>query len=103
MWRSSMIVDWEGCLNSRDVGGLPTIGGLQIRVGVLLRSDSHSRLTSAGVAAVRALGISRILDLRWEQEAAQDPSPFAGDPAYRNVPLIAELAEQGTTMPDAYR
>ncbi|MFJ8914796.1 hypothetical protein [Amycolatopsis sp. NPDC102389] len=25
------------------------------------------------------------------------------DPVYRNAPLIAELAEQGTTMPDAYR
>lgn len=98
-----MIVGWEGCLNSRDVGGLPTVDGLQIRVGALLRSDSHSRLTPAGTAAVRALGISRILDLRWAQEAMQDPSPLAADPAYRNTPFISELAEQGTTMPDAYR
>ncbi|MFC9250200.1 tyrosine-protein phosphatase [Amycolatopsis thailandensis] len=92
-----------GCLNGRDVGGLPTSDGERIRSGALLRSDSHSRLTTDGISAVRAVGISLILDLRWTREAAVDPSPFAGEPAYRNEPLIAELAEQGTTMPDAYR
>jgi protein-tyrosine phosphatase len=98
-----MMLDWEGCLNGRDVGGLPSSAGSRIRFGALLRSDSHSRLTAVGVAAVRAMGISRILDLRWAQETVQEPSPFVDDPVYRNAPLIAELAEQGTTMPDAYR
>lgn len=55
------------------------------------------------MAAVRASGVRRILDLRWPTELAQDPSPLATDPAYRHLPLIAELAEAGTTMPDAYR
>lgn len=32
-----------------------------------------------------------------------EPSPFVDDAVYCNVPLIAELVEQGTTMPDAYR
>ena len=94
---------WEGCLNGRDVGGLPASNGRRIRFGALLRSDSHSRLTAGGIAAVRAAGIGRILDLRWARETELEPSPFAGDPMYRNEPLIAELAEQGTTMPDAYR
>ena len=98
-----MMVNWEGCRNSRDLGGLPASGGTRIRFGALIRSDSHSRLTDDGIAAVRAAGISRILDLRWPRETVHDPSPFAGDPAYRNEPLIAEPAEEGTTMPDAYR
>lgn len=98
-----MVLDWEGCLNGRDVGGLPSSAGPPIRFGALLRSDSHSRLTADGIAAVRAAGISRILDLRWVRETAQEPSPFVADPVYRHVPLIAELVEQGTTMPDAYR
>jgi protein tyrosine/serine phosphatase len=98
-----MMLDWEGCLNGRDVGGLPSSAGQRIRFGALLRSDSHSRLTADGIAAVRAVGISRILDLRWARETVQEPSPFADDPVYCNVPLIAELVEQGTTMPDAYR
>ncbi|WP_276209736.1 tyrosine-protein phosphatase [Amycolatopsis vastitatis] len=94
---------WEGCLNGRDVGGLPSSDGRTIRFGALLRSDSHSRLTAGGIAAVRAAGISRIVDLRWARETVLEPSPFAEDPVYRNEPLIGELAEQGTTMPDAYR
>lgn len=98
-----MMLDWEGCLNGRDVGGLPSSAGPRIRFGALLRSDSHSRLTADGIAAVRAVGISRILDLRWARETVQEPSPFVDDPVYCNVPLIAELVEQGTTMPDAYR
>ncbi|MFD2420790.1 tyrosine-protein phosphatase [Amycolatopsis pigmentata] len=98
-----MILNWEGCLNGRDVGGLPSSDGRRIRFGALLRSDSHSRLTAEGTAAVRAVGLSRILDLRWAHETAQEPSPFTDDPVYRDAPLIAELAEQGTTMPDAYR
>lgn len=98
-----MVLDWEGCLNSRDVGGLPSSAGRRIRFGALLRSDSHSRLTASGMAAVRAVGISRILDLRWIRETVREPSPFVDDPAYRNAPLIDEPAEQGTTMPDAYR
>ena len=48
-----MIVDWEGCLNGRDLGGLPAADGQRTRDGALFRSDSHSRLTSAGAAAVR--------------------------------------------------
>lgn len=98
-----MLLDWEGCLNGRDVGGLPSVDGPPVRFGALFRSDSHSRLTAGGAAAVRALGISRVLDLRWVREAGEEPSPFVDDPVYRNVPLIAEPAEQGTTMPDAYR
>ncbi|WP_255431424.1 MULTISPECIES: tyrosine-protein phosphatase [unclassified Amycolatopsis] len=98
-----MKLDWEGCLNGRDVGGLPSADGRRIRFGELLRSDSHNRLTAGGIAAVRAAGIGRILDLRWARETAREPSPFANDPVYLNAPLIAELAEQGTTMPDAHR
>ncbi len=98
-----MMLDWEGCLNGRDLGGLPSSAGRRIRFGAFLRSDSHGRLTANGIAAVRAVGIRRILDLRWARETVQEPSPFVDDPVYSNVPLIAELAEQGTTMPDAYR
>ncbi|WP_037305493.1 tyrosine-protein phosphatase [Amycolatopsis orientalis] len=98
-----MTLEWDGCLNGRDVGGLPTADGRRIRSGALLRSDSHTRLTADGIAAVRAVGIGRILDLRWAHEIEREPSPFAADPVYRNAPLIAEPAEQGTTMPDAYR
>ena len=44
------ILDWEGALNARDTGGLPTADGRQIRRGALVRSDVISRLTPCGRA-----------------------------------------------------
>ncbi|HZC26367.1 MAG TPA: tyrosine-protein phosphatase [Actinopolymorphaceae bacterium] len=81
---------WPDCLNVRDLGGLPTGDGRCIRYGALIRSDNHTRLSDAGVAAVRAAGVSRIVDVRTPWECTGYPSPFARDPIYRNLPLSAE-------------
>jgi protein-tyrosine phosphatase len=78
---------WPNCLNARDLGGLPTADGSEIRPGALIRSDSHSKLTPSGVAAVTAYGVSRIIDLRRSAECVAEPSPFADHVAYRNLPV----------------
>jgi protein tyrosine/serine phosphatase len=75
-----MDLDWPGCRNARDVGGLPTADGHTIREGVLIRSDSLQYLTPDGVDAVRRSGVSRILDLRGDGEVATAPTPFTGTP-----------------------
>jgi protein-tyrosine phosphatase len=98
-----MTTCWPNCRNARDLGGLPTTDGRQIVPGALLRSDNHDRLTTQGIRAIRDSGVSRILDLRWEWESTKYPSPFAGDPLYRNVPLIDEEGEEGKTLIDTYR
>ncbi|MGZ0149560.1 tyrosine-protein phosphatase [Kribbella sp. WER1] len=82
-----MHLSWPDCLNVRDLGGLPTSDGRRIAAGALIRSDNHSRLTDAGVTAVRAASVSRIIDVRTRSECAGYPSPFAADPLYRNMPL----------------
>ncbi|MGI8530465.1 MAG: tyrosine-protein phosphatase [Geodermatophilaceae bacterium] len=86
-------MDWPGCANVRDVGGLPTTDGGRIRSGTLIRSDSPHWLTERGCAAVRSAGVRRILDLRSTEEAELDPSPFAGEAAYRLLPLIDPARE----------
>ena len=86
-----MKLDWPGCDNARDLGGLPTIDGGVVRHGALIRSDHHFRLTPAAVSAIKAAGVSRILDLRWSWECDRYPSPFAADPVYRHVPLLADV------------
>jgi protein-tyrosine phosphatase len=83
-----MILDWPGCENARDLGGIPAAAGHRIRPGALIRSDTHSRLTAGAVRAIRSQGVARILDLRRSRECAADPSPFAEDPFYRHVPLL---------------
>ena len=82
-----MHLTWPNCLNVRDVGGLPTSDGRQIAAGALIRSDNLSRLTDAGVTALREASVSRIIDVRTPPECDGDPSPFATNPLYRNMPL----------------
>jgi protein-tyrosine phosphatase len=75
-----MDLDWPGCRNVRDVGGLPTAEGGRVREGVLIRADSLQFLSPEGVKVVRRAGVGRILDLRGDREVAEFPTPFTGDP-----------------------
>ncbi|MDP9283700.1 MAG: tyrosine-protein phosphatase [Actinomycetota bacterium] len=63
---------WEGCLNVRDLGGLPTEDGRRTRAGRVVRSDNVRRLTDAGWRALADHGVTRIVDLRWPEELAED-------------------------------
>ncbi|HVX43381.1 MAG TPA: tyrosine-protein phosphatase, partial [Mycobacteriales bacterium] len=80
-------LDWPDCLNVRDVGGLPTRDGGRIRPNALIRADSLDRLTDSGIAACRAAGVGRIIDLRRSTEAGARRHPFAEEEFYRNVPV----------------
>lgn len=80
-------LDWPSCLNARDLGGMPTRDGGRIRTGALIRTDGHHKLTEQGVAAVRAYGVTRIIDLRRQRELDKEPSPFFGDPLYLHHPV----------------
>ena len=69
-WRE---LEWEGCLNARDLGGLPTEDGRRTRPHALVRSDNVRQLTDAGWRALADHGVTRIVDLRWPEELAEDP------------------------------
>ncbi|MFC9325019.1 tyrosine-protein phosphatase [Kitasatospora sp. NPDC057015] len=55
---------WDGCLNVRDLGGLPTTGGGRTAHGALVRADNLDRLTAEGWDALRAHGVRTLIDLR---------------------------------------
>jgi hypothetical protein len=65
---------WDGCINVRDLGGLPIRGG-RIRPGALVRADALERLTADGWAALEAHGIRTVLDLRNPDEIGTDDAP----------------------------
>jgi protein-tyrosine phosphatase len=88
------VLDWPDCRNVRDLGGVPTRDGGRIRSGVLIRADDLANLTVAGIDAVRAAGVRRIIDLRGSVEIEQQPSPFADDDRYRWLPFIDEVADR---------
>jgi protein tyrosine/serine phosphatase len=53
-------LDWEGCFNVRDLGGLPAADGRHTRWGALVRADAVDRLTAAGWAALHDHGVRTI-------------------------------------------
>lgn len=65
-------LEWEGCFNVRDLGGIPVLGGGMIRPGAVVRSDSPERLTPVGWAAMVAHGVRTVIDLRNDQERQGD-------------------------------
>ncbi|WP_327000258.1 tyrosine-protein phosphatase [Dactylosporangium sp. NBC_01737] len=78
---------WPGLRNARDLGGLPTMDGGEVRHGAVVRADSPHALTADGIAALRAHGVTRIIDLRSADEAQLRPNVLAADPMYRLVPF----------------
>jgi protein-tyrosine phosphatase len=68
-------LDWDGCANVRDLGGLPTTDGRRTRRGALVRADALDRLTAAGWAALEAHGVRTVVDLRNDDERGADTAP----------------------------
>lgn len=81
---------WPECLNARDLAGMPLDGGARVAAGALIRSDNLTRLTAAGVQAVREEGVVRVVDLRTTTEFERYPSPFGSDPLLFHRPLLLE-------------
>jgi protein-tyrosine phosphatase len=57
-----------GLPNARDLGGYPTATGNRVRGGVLFRSDAPVSATDDDLAALGALGIRCVIDLRGDAE-----------------------------------
>ena len=64
----------EGVENFRDYGGYDTASGRRIRRGLLFRSANWSAPTSADFAAIGALGLTHVVDLRRSNEREQNPA-----------------------------
>jgi len=110
---TSRILEWEGCFNVRDLGGLSTTGG-RTRTGALVRADVPTRLTPAGRAALVDHGVRTMVDLRFQHEVAidWDVYPFQGladgadhvTVAYANVPFnTGRDPADDEAIHDAYR
>lgn len=74
-------IDLEGLANLRDVGGMPTRDGGEIRAGRLLRSDNLQALTRSDIDTLLSLGLTDVVDLRSEYEVeSEGPGPLAAYP-----------------------
>ena len=66
-------LDWDGCLNVRDLGGHETEDGRVTRFGRIVRADSVRRLSDSGWRAAVGYGVRTIVDLRFHEELEADP------------------------------
>lgn len=87
------ILAWEGCNNVRDLGGLRTRDGGLTRFGGVVRSDTPSRLTPAGWAALYAYGIRTLISLR-THGMVEDELDFASP--YPDVIVVQAAIEDIT-------
>jgi protein tyrosine/serine phosphatase len=109
----SRVLDWEGCYNVRDLGGLTTGDGGRIRWGALIRSDIPTRLTEKGRKSLFQHGVRTLVDLRFKDEVASDWAayPFqeldGPDVCYSHVPFDtgrdAQRREEESAAYDAAR
>ncbi|MEV4470194.1 tyrosine-protein phosphatase [Nonomuraea sp. NPDC049504] len=80
-------LEWEGCYNVRDLGGIAVSGGGSVRAGALVRSDNPERLTAAGWRALVEHGVRTVVDLRNDDERRGDSSPRPEEVTTVHVPL----------------
>ncbi|HEX5418225.1 MAG TPA: tyrosine-protein phosphatase [Chloroflexota bacterium] len=97
-------LSWDGCVNVRDLGGLPTEDGQHTRLGVFVRSDGPDHLTEVGETDLQEYRIRTIVDLRLPEEAEEYTYPFAtpGEHgiAYHNISFIDPAYPPDEEPPD---
>src|SRR3954464_11870768 len=71
-------LDWEGCFNVRDLGGLATGDGRETRRGAVARADALDRLTARGWTALVEHGVRTVVDLRNDSEIGSDTAARPG-------------------------
>src|SRR5258708_7748996 len=86
-----------GSFNLRDLGGMPTAGGMKLRSRHLIRSGRLSGLPLEGVDALLAWGITRIVDFRGGPERAEAPTPAE---IRGRIPILELDAESGLGDPN---
>jgi protein-tyrosine phosphatase len=102
---------WDGCLNVRELGGLPMRDGGTTRVGAVVRADSVRRLSDERRQALVDHGTRTVIDLRGHDERADDPPaevpveavhvPFVEAADREWHAISAELDAAAAAAPDA--
>lgn len=100
----SRILQLEGVVNFRDLGGLPTSDERIVRRGRIFRSDVLYRLTPGDTIALSQLGIRTVIDLRSRDEVRKYPQSSLKTAGLQqvNVPLIPDTHVVAETMLEDY-
>jgi protein tyrosine/serine phosphatase len=98
-----MSATYEGALNFREVGGLPTADGRRLRRGLLYRSGTPQLMpTAAARKMIDELGIRLVVDLRQIQEAEREGQGGLAVVPHRRLSapfLVAAAQQAGSAVP----
>ena len=61
---TNRVLNWQGCNNVRDLGGLTASNGSKTRWGAVVRGDQPAKLTPEGWGELYEHGIRTIVSLR---------------------------------------
>ena len=82
-------VNLIGASNFRDLGGYETEDGMQLKRGLIYRSDNLSHLSEEDIKKINQIGIKTVCDFRSNTELDEFPSPFSEKtlPALKHIPI----------------
>lgn len=85
--------EFDGLLNVRDLGGVPTASGGRTPHRRVLRGDAPVRASQRDRDALHALGVEVVVDLRTQTERDLEPNLLASDDRFRvhHVDLMAPV------------
>jgi protein-tyrosine phosphatase len=86
------LIELEGAVNFRDLGGYATVDGRRTRWRVLFRADGLGELTEPDLGILRRLGIRTVIDLRTGHELQQSRFDVEAHPVeFHHFPFIKSL------------
>jgi protein-tyrosine phosphatase len=103
------ILRWDGCVNVRDLGGLPLARGGETAYRAVVRADWLPGLSETGRRALVDYGVTLVVDLRSERDDDEQslPVPVQSEPMDpREVPVAWDwpsMREAYLGLADRYR
>jgi len=79
------VLNIDGVINFRDLGGYQTVTGDQVVWAKVYRSAQLDRLTEKGIEQMVGLGVKTVIDLRFEEETARYPTVRSAFPEARII------------------
>ncbi len=101
--------------NFRDIGGIPTADGRQVKWGAIYRSGKLSKLNKSDLVYFDNLGIEKVYDFRNDIEVADDPDRYpeeanidyvrlpVGDPAGEEYEELVRQLRKGEIEGEAMK
>lgn len=78
--KNKRILEIDGVINFRDLGGYQTQDGRTVSWGKVYRSAQLDRISARGVSEMIALGIKTVIDLRFSEETKRYPTMLQAVP-----------------------